>query len=115
MNFYPRSGADEQPRDGYLRADLVKGLNAKTVDLTEVTCAAGTHIGRHVHQQTGELYYFARGSARVAVAGQDVHCRPGDALFIEPGEPHEVWVTDEAALLLVVARINAAPGDVERL
>ena len=42
----------------------------------------------HVHSQVTEIYLVARGSSSVRVGDETVELREGDALIVEPGEPH---------------------------
>lgn len=42
----------------------------------------------HVHSRITEIYLVARGSSSVRVGDETVELREGDALIVEPGEPH---------------------------
>lgn len=42
----------------------------------------------HLHTSTTELYIVGRGRSTVRVGQRTIELQPGDALVIEPGEPH---------------------------
>jgi mannose-6-phosphate isomerase-like protein (cupin superfamily) len=42
----------------------------------------------HVHSRVTEIYLVARGSSTVRVGEETIELTEGDALILEPGEPH---------------------------
>ena len=63
----------------------------------------GCEIGRHRHKGDGEVYYILSGHGKYLLDGKLVDIEPGDVLFCEDGEEHQVVNdTDEVLELLAV-------------
>jgi len=58
----------------------------------------GETLGKHLHEQVEESFYFASGSGVLIVNGVQYEIRPGDAFRIEPGETHDIINTGQEPL-----------------
>ncbi|MDZ7843589.1 MAG: cupin domain-containing protein [Anaerolineales bacterium] len=58
--------------------------------LALVVIPPGKASSRHYHKIAEESYYLLKGEARMEIAGETIHLRPGQGLLIEPGEVHRI-------------------------
>lgn len=57
--------------------------------LTEICSAAGSTVGRHVHDSEDEAFYILAGEYQFTVADQELVAGPGSVVFIPRGTEHE--------------------------
>lgn len=77
--------------------------SAKKVSLATIYVEPGKSSPLHYHKVMEEIYYFVEGSGLVTVGSQTFEVRPGAAVFIPVGEPHQVINNSERRLKLVSA------------
>lgn len=65
----------------------------------------------HVHSTTTELYVVGRGHSTIRVGRETIELRPGDALLIEPGEPHTFLASSEDYFHVVVHCFGTAEDE----
>jgi len=61
----------------------------------------GTTIGKHMHEQVEEIFYFLEGEGEMLVADKKFRVTPGDAIRIEPQEAHDI-INDTQELLKAI-------------
>lgn len=62
----------------------------------------------HYHSNAENIYFVLEGRARVVIEGQEYFAGPGEAVFIPPGERHDVANVGEGDLRIVEVK---APPD----
>ena len=81
-----------------LRADEMYG---KGRVCALMALAPGHEVGRHRHEGDGEVFYILSGSGKYLLNGELVEVVPGDILFCEDGEEHQVVNDTDADLTLL--------------
>jgi mannose-6-phosphate isomerase-like protein (cupin superfamily) len=82
-------------------------LTRSTLHVMEEEMAAHTQELRHLHPNVAQLYYVLDGRAVVEVARTDVETAAGQAIEIEPGDPHQIRNESDTALRFLV--ISSGP------
>ena len=67
----------------------------------------------HVHSQVTEIYLVARGSSVIRVGETTIDLAEGDALIVEPGEPH-TFLSSSTDYLHFVVHSPGLAGDAAR-
>ncbi len=90
MRYFPRSGFEEVPGDGYLKHIILREneLGIEGTLLQEVQFTAGDKVPFHFHRSTKEVFFCLRGPAPFVINGQGVDMKEGDCLICEPGDVH---------------------------
>ncbi|MBM4016865.1 MAG: cupin domain-containing protein [Planctomycetes bacterium] len=82
------------------------------IDWGVILFAPGEELGRHVHRQVEETFFFVEGAGgRITVAGQEHPIRAGMAVRIEPGEIHNIINDTAAPLKAVFIKSSYNPTD----
>ena len=71
----------------------------------------GEKLGRHLHEQVEETFYFTSGSGVMIVNDIEYDVAPGDAFRVEPGEIHDIVNTGDAPLDGVFIKDRYLPDD----
>jgi mannose-6-phosphate isomerase-like protein (cupin superfamily) len=71
--------------------------------LAYVVIPPGKSSLHHYHPQAEESYYILRGQARMVIDGQTHTLQTGDAILIQPPEPHQIFSTGDVDLVFIVA------------
>ncbi len=79
--------------------------------LTEIRSAAGSTVGRHVHDREDEAFYVLEGEYHYTIAGEQLLAGPGSVVFIPRGAEHEFTVGESDARCLTIF----APGGSEEI
>ena len=56
----------------------------------------------HYHPQDEETYYILKGSGNIVIDGKEHTVKPGDTIFIQPPEQHQIFSTGETDLEFIV-------------
>lgn len=76
---------------------------AQKHSLAEVYLPPGKTSAEHHHLTAEESYYILSGTPRMVVDGRSIDLYPGQALFIQPGERHQIFNdTREPVTFLVI-------------
>lgn len=103
------------PTDWFTGAVLIDGIRTPD-DQSDVGCAhvrfaPGARTAWHTHPR-GQTLYVTDGIGYVATRGDGVHeIRPGDVVYIEPGEEH--WHGATADRFMAHVAIQEADGNGE--
>jgi quercetin dioxygenase-like cupin family protein len=62
---------------------------------------AGTLAAKHVHAAEEEIIYILSGAGAILAGEQEIHLEPGVAVFIPPGQIHQIRVNEGEPLKLV--------------
>jgi quercetin dioxygenase-like cupin family protein len=62
---------------------------------------AGTLAAEHVHAAEEEIIYILSGAGAILAGEQEIRLEPGVAVFIPPGQMHQIRVDEEEPLKLV--------------
>jgi putative monooxygenase len=62
---------------------------------------AGTLAAAHVHAAEEEIIYILSGSGEILAGEQQIRLEPGVAVFIPPGQTHQIRVGEEEPLKLI--------------
>ena len=62
---------------------------------------AGTLAAAHVHAAEEEIIYILSGAGEILAAEQEIRLEPGVAVFIPPGQMHQIRAGEEEPLKLV--------------
>lgn len=62
---------------------------------------AGTLAATHTHADEEEIIYILSGTGGIIADGEEIPLKPGTAVFIPAGQPHQIRVDAEQALRLV--------------
>ena len=62
---------------------------------------AGTLAAAHVHAAEEEIIYILSGAGAILAGEQEIRLEPGVAVFIPPGQMHQIRVDEEEPLKLV--------------
>ena len=73
----------------------------------------GETLGKHLHRELEETFYFHAGSGVITVDDLEYDISPGGAFRIEPGETHDIANTGEAPLEGVFIKHAYLPDDKE--
>ena len=80
-----------------LTGELPDGVRVfSTISLTP-----GDSIGYHVHEGESELFYFAKGRARVADNDRSYEVEAGDAMLTPSGSGHSVENVGDSELIVI--------------
>lgn len=71
----------------------------------------GETLGKHLHEQVEETFYFTSGAGIILVDGVEYDIHPGDAFRIEPGEAHDIVNTGQEPLDGVFIKHLYLPDD----
>ena len=74
---------------------------ARNQSLAEATVPPGGETEEHLHQRSGEIYFFLSGQGRMRLDGESGPVGPGDCVVIVPGTPHKLWNTGAEPLVLL--------------
>ncbi len=75
--------------------------------VAEIVIRPGGCSRPHAHLRSEETYYVLRGEGRLTIDGREHRVQPGDAVWIEPGERHQI-VNDRHDDLVFLA-VSAPP------
>ena len=82
------------------------------IDWGVILFAPGEQLGRHVHKEVEETFYFVEGAGgRFIVDGVEHPIRIGAAVRIEPGEVHNIINDTPAPLKAVFINSSYDPSD----
>lgn len=62
---------------------------AKTLKVSRVSMDPTGRADPHMHAQAEQLFIVLRGEMGVKIEGEEFRLKPGEAIFILPGEKHE--------------------------
>jgi mannose-6-phosphate isomerase-like protein (cupin superfamily) len=66
-------------------------LRGPRIDWGVILFAPGEQLGRHLHQEVEETFYFVQGAGgRFVIGGREHPIRIGMAVRIDPGEVHNI-------------------------
>jgi mannose-6-phosphate isomerase-like protein (cupin superfamily) len=65
----------------------------------------------HVHEISGELMVFTRGTGKAWLAGEECELKPGVAIYAPPGVEHRTLNTGTEPLEIVCVFVPPAPAD----
>jgi len=101
---------DKQFRGG---ASGVKYLcRGPRIDWGVILFAPGEKLGRHVHKEVEETFYFVEGAGgRFIVNGREHPIRVGMAVRLEPGEVHDIVNDTQTPLKAVFIKSPYNPTD----
>jgi len=71
----------------------------------------GETLGRHMHRQVEETFYFYSGTGVMVVEGLEYDIRPGEAFRIEPEEVHDIVNTGSEPLEGIFIKHCYRPDD----
>ncbi|MGC3968362.1 MAG: cupin domain-containing protein [Pirellulales bacterium] len=96
-------------KDGSEIRELLNAGNSaiRNQSLAEARLPPGGQTTRHFHPRTEEIYYILVGTARMEIAGEVRELRPGDAVAIPPGLPHQITNSGQETLTFLCC---CAPG-----
>jgi mannose-6-phosphate isomerase-like protein (cupin superfamily) len=79
-------------KDGSEIRELLAWRNSciRLQSLAEARLAPGRSTAPHRHLKTEEIYYVLEGRGRMSVGTETEEVGPGDAVAIEPGQPHTI-------------------------
>lgn len=79
-------------KDGSEIRELLSPRNSgiEKQSLAEARLPPGARTTAHYHPRTEEIYYVLRGHGRMQIGQEHCHVRPGDAVAIPPGAPHQI-------------------------
>lgn len=69
--------------------------------LAEARVPVGGSTLPHYHPRAEEIYFITHGQGRLRLGNEEREVRPGDAIAIPPGVPHQLWNTGEDTLHLL--------------
>jgi len=82
------------------------------IDWGVILFAPGEELGRHMHTQVEETFYFVEGAGgRMIVDGAEHPIEIGAAFRIEPGEVHNIVNDTEVGLKAVFIKSGYFPKD----
>jgi mannose-6-phosphate isomerase-like protein (cupin superfamily) len=58
--------------------------------LAEAEVGAGTWTEAHAHEKSQEIYYILEGAGTMRLGGRLLAVKPGDAVLVPPGVPHNI-------------------------
>ena len=82
-------------------APLTGALPDGTRVFSSLSLGPGDSIGYHVHEGESELFYFAKGVARVIDDGEEAIAEAGDAMLTASGRGHSLENIGEGELLVI--------------
>ena len=87
-------------------------LRGPRIDWGVILFAPGEQLGRHVHKEVEETFYFVEGAGgRFILDGQEHAVRVGLAVRIEPGEVHNIINDTQTPLKAVFIKSSYNPTD----
>ena len=82
------------------------------VDWGIILFAPGEQLGRHLHNEVEETFYFLEGQGgRFIVGGQEHPIQVGTAFRVEPGEVHNIVNDTPSPLKAVFIKAPYKPSD----
>ncbi len=82
------------------------------IDWGIIVFAPGEELGRHLHNEVEETFFFVEGEGgRIVVDGKEHAIAVGLAVRIEPGEVHNIVNDTEADLKAVFIKSSYSPTD----
>ncbi len=69
--------------------------------LAEARLKPGAMTRRHRHTRTEEIYYIVEGEGLMELERETFSVKPGDAIGIPPGTPHQIKNTGKKDLVLL--------------
>ncbi len=82
------------------------------VDWGVILFAPGEELGRHLHNEVEETFYFVEtGGGRMIVDGKEYPVEAGVAFRIEPGEVHNIVNDSDRPLKAVFIKSAYKPSD----
>ena len=81
------------------------------IDWGVIRFLPGESLGKHMHEQVEETFYFTCGTGVMIVDDIQYDVSPGDAFRIEPGESHDVANTADVPLDGVFIKHCYLPDD----
>jgi mannose-6-phosphate isomerase-like protein (cupin superfamily) len=90
-------------KDGSEIRELLAHRNSciRNQSLAEARLPAGASTAHHYHPKTEEIYYILSGEARMRIGQEIAAVRPGDAIAIPPGLPHQITNTGRGPLVFL--------------
>ncbi len=86
------------------------------IDWGVILFAPGEELGRHVHREVEETFYFVEGKGgRFIVDGVEHPIEVGTAFRIEPGEVHNIVNDTDVPLKAVFIKSDYKPDDKENV
>ncbi len=90
--------------DGRYRRMVIEEGNLRSGTLS---FPPGSGAGTHAHPRSDEIFFIVGGAGAVVVEGESVEVRPGDLVYVAPGEQHKIVVDDTSAEPLVLFAVVA--------
>jgi quercetin dioxygenase-like cupin family protein len=72
------------------------------ISVVEASAAAGSRVGRHVHDQEDECYWILEGEYRFILGEEEAVAGPGAFVFIPSGTPHGWQLESSSGRVLIV-------------
>jgi mannose-6-phosphate isomerase-like protein (cupin superfamily) len=71
---------------------------SKNHSVAMMTLEEGAFSDPHAHKVAEESFYILSGFGRMVVAEEEFSVKPGDCVYVQPGERHQLFNTGEAVL-----------------
>jgi mannose-6-phosphate isomerase-like protein (cupin superfamily) len=82
------------------------------IDWGVILFAPGEQLGRHLHNEVEETFYFVEGrGGRFIVGGREYPIEVGTAFRIEPGEVHNIVNDTSSPLKAIFIKSSYKPSD----
>ena len=81
------------------------------IDWGIILLKPGTELGRHLHKQVEETFYFLHGKGKIRVGEEEFSAGEGDAFRIDPGEPHNIYNDSPGELKIIFIKTPYLPED----